>query len=144
MIYLDSSVVFSLHFRDANTPAALALVAGAAESLLINSLCELETVNAFNLRVFRKEMSAINRDNAVRDLEADIRSGVMNLRPLPDAAFVRAKALAHSFTPAIGVRAADLLLVAAAIELGAASLYTFDQKQRQTAHAAGLSVNPVP
>jgi predicted nucleic acid-binding protein len=143
MIYLDTSVVFSLHFRDANTAAALALVAGAAESLLITSLCELEAVNAFSLRVFRKEMLAINRDNAVRDLKSDISSGVMNLWPLPEAAFVRAKALAQSLTPTIGVRAVDLIHVSAAIELGAGSLYTFDRKQNRTAQSAGLKVNPL-
>ena len=144
MIYLDTSVVFSLHFRDANTPAALALVARAPESLLITSLCELETVNAFSLRVFRKEMLPVNRDNAVRDLETDIRSGVLHIESLPDGAFTRAKALAQSLTPSIGVRAVDLLHVAAALELGANFLYTFDHKQHRTARAAGLIVNPLP
>jgi uncharacterized protein len=141
MIYLDTSVLFSLHFRDANTPAALALVAGTTESLLITSLCELETVNAFSLRVFRKEMLGINRDSAVRDLEEDIRLGVLHLESLPESAFTRAKVLALSLTPTIGVRAADLLHVAAAMELDASALYTFDRKQHRTARAAGLNVN---
>ena len=47
MIYLDASVVFSLHFRDANTPAALTLIGTADAPLAISSLCEVETVNAF-------------------------------------------------------------------------------------------------
>jgi predicted nucleic acid-binding protein len=144
MIYVDTSVLFSLHYRDANSSAALALVGGAAEPLLITQLCELEAINAFSLRVFRNEMLLINRDNAVRDLEADIRSGVLVLSPLPDSAFTRAKILAQTLTPAIGVRAADLLHVSAAIELGASSLFTFDQKQQRTAQAVGLSVNPLP
>lgn len=144
MIYLDPSVLFSLHFRDANTSAALALVAGASESLLITPLCELETVNAFSLRVFRKEMLPINRENAVRDLEEDIRSGVLNLQPLPESAFTHARTLAESLTPSIGVRAVDLLHVAAALELGAGALYTFDLKQHRTAQAAGLKINLLP
>jgi predicted nucleic acid-binding protein len=144
MIYLDTSVLFSLHFRDANTSAALVLIAGVSESLLITPLCELETVNAFSLRVFRKEMLAINRDNAVRDLEEDIRSGVLNLQPFPESAFARARDLAQSLTPSIGVRAVDLLHVAAALELGAGTLYTFDLKQHRTARAAGLKVNYLP
>jgi predicted nucleic acid-binding protein len=64
--------------------------------------------------------------------------------PLPDSAFARAKALALTLTPTIGVRAVDLLHVAAALELGASSLFTFDQKQHRTAQAAGLAVNPLP
>jgi predicted nucleic acid-binding protein len=141
MIYLDASVVFSLHYRDANTPAALSLIRNATAPLLITSLCELEAINAFSLRVFRREMTTGNSSNAVRDLETDIRSGVLVWRTLPESAFPRANLLAQSLTPTIGVRAADLLHVAAAIELGATLFYTFDRKQHQTAKAAGLSVN---
>lgn len=144
MIYLDASMVFSLHYRDRNTSAALALVRGASEPLLISSLCEVETVNAFALRVFRDEMSALNMENAVRDLEADIRSGVLLLRSFPQSAYAHVKVLAQSLTPVIGVRTGDLLHVAAAIELGADTLYTFDRKQHQTALAAGLTVNSLP
>ncbi len=144
MVYLDASILFSLYYRDANTSAALALLKDAVPPLLVSALCELEAINAFSLRVFRKEMSVLNMSNAIRDLEADIESGVLHFQPLPESAFARAKSLAQSLTPAIGIRAADLLHVAAAIELGAKSLYTFDRKQHQTARAAGLKVNPLP
>ena len=144
MIYLDSSVVSSLHYRDANTSAALALANGARQPLLISSLAEMETVNAFCLRVFRKQATLINMQKAVRDLEADIQSGVLGLHSLPDAAFLRAKVLAQTITPSIGVRSADLLHVAAALEMGASTFYTFDTKQHKTARAAGLAVNALP
>ncbi|MGH9605119.1 MAG: type II toxin-antitoxin system VapC family toxin [Terracidiphilus sp.] len=144
MIYLDASIVFSLHYRDLNTPAALALIGSAIEPLLVSSLCEVEAVNAFSLRVFRHEMTLANMNASVRDLEADIRSGVVLLKPLPESAFARAKTLALSLTPVIGVRTADLLHVAAATELGANSFYTFDRRQHKTAQAAGLMVNPLP
>jgi hypothetical protein len=133
-----------MHIRDANTLAAMTLVRRTDGALAMSSLAELETVNAFNLRVFRKEMLPINRDNAVRDLDDDVQSGVLTLLPLPDSAFARAKILAQTLTPTIGVRAVDLLHVAAAMELGASALYTFDQKQHRTARAAGLAVNPLP
>lgn len=104
----------------------------------------METVNAFALRVFRNEMSRLNMANAVADLESDLRSGILHRSPIPEAAFVRGKALAQKITPSIGVRAVDLLHVAAAFELGAKSLYTFDQKQHSAAQAAGLAVNQLP
>ncbi len=144
MIYLDSSVLVSMHIRDVNTPAALALVRSADESLLMSSLAEFETVNAFSLRVFRNEMLTINRDNAVRDLDDDVENRMLTLAAVPESAFARAKVLAQSLTPTIGVRALDLLHVAAALELGASSLFTFDQKQHRTARAAGLKVNHLP
>ena len=143
MIYLDASVVFSLHFRDANTPAALALIGTADAPLAISSLCEVETVNAFGLRVFRKEMSPVNMANAVRDLNADIRSGVLQRCSFPESAFLRAKSLAQSLTPTIGVRTSDLLHVAAALELGAEGFFSFDQKQAKAAQAEGLRINMV-
>jgi predicted nucleic acid-binding protein len=66
------------------------------------------------------------------------------LLPFPDTAFTRAKVLAQTFTPSIGVRSADLLQVAAALEIGATSLYTCDERQHKTARAAGLAVNALP
>ena len=110
----------------------------------MSSLAEFETVNAFSLRVFRNEMLTINRDNAVRDLDDDVKHGILTLVPVPDSAFARAKALAQTLTPTIGVRAVDLLHVAAALELGVDAFYTFDLKQHRTAKAAGLTVNPLP
>jgi predicted nucleic acid-binding protein len=144
MIYLDASVVFSLHFRDSNTIEALHLVRNATGPLLISALCEMETVNAFGLRVFRGEMSERNMDIAVKDLESDLRSGLMQWRPIPEAAFARAKALSRKITPSTGIRAADLLHIAGALELGAKTIYTLDQKQHLAAQAAGLTVNQLP
>jgi predicted nucleic acid-binding protein len=129
--------------RDANTPAALRLVQRAHDLLVISSLVEVEAVNAFNLRLFRKEWTHLNTQKAARDLDADIQNGFLSLMALPEAAFGRTKALAVTLTPSIGVRSADLLHVATAIELGANTLYTFDRRQHKAAKAAGLAVNPL-
>lgn len=144
MIYLDSSVVFSAQIKDANTLAATALLQSARESLALTRLCEVEFVNAVSLRVFRKEISDVQAQASIADLEKNLYRGIYQILPFPDSAFIRAKALALSLTPTIGVRAADLLHIAAAIELGASSLFTFDQKQHRTARAAGLAANPLP
>jgi predicted nucleic acid-binding protein len=144
MIYLDASVVFCLYFRDSNTEEALHWVGSATEALLVSALCEMETINAFGLRVFRGEMSTRNLEIAVRDLEADLRSGFLKWVPIPDAAFVQAKALSRRITSSVGVRATDLLHIAAALELGAKIIYTLDQGQLKAAQAAGLVVNRLP
>jgi predicted nucleic acid-binding protein len=144
MIYLDSSVVFSVQVKDANTVAAVALLRSEHESLGLTRLCEVEFVNALSLRQFRKEISESQAQASVADLEMNFSRGIYQLLPFPDGAFARAKALALTLTPTIGVRAADLLHVAAALELGVSSLFTFDQKQHRTALAAGLKVNHLP
>jgi predicted nucleic acid-binding protein len=144
MIYLDSSVVFSAQVKDANTLAATTLLQSARESLALTRLCEVEFVNAVSLRLFRKEISDVQAQASIADLEKNLYRGIFQLLPFPDSTFTRAKALALTLTPIIGVRAADLLHVAAAIELGARSLFTFDLKQHRAAQAAGLAVNPLP
>jgi hypothetical protein len=144
MIYLDSSVVFSVQVKDANTAVAVALLQSEHETLALTRLCEVEFVNALSLRLFRKEISESQAQASVADLEKNISRGIYQLVPFPDGIFARAKALAHTLTPTIGVRALDLLHVAAALELGASALYTFDHKQHRTAQAAGLTVNPLP
>jgi predicted nucleic acid-binding protein len=141
MVYLDSSLLFSVHGRDANTASAALLLQSTRAVLLVTPLCEVEVVNALHLRVYRREITPQQAQQSMNDLEKNIGSGVYKLLPIPESAFARAKALAQSLTPTIGVRAADLLHVAAALELGATSLYTFDRKQHQAAKAAGLGVN---
>jgi hypothetical protein len=88
-------------------------------------------------------MSPIECDRAVRDLCDDIQAGVLTLEPIPDSAYTRAKALAQTLPQTIGFLPVHLLHVAAAIDLGARSFFTFDRKQHQTARAAGLAVNPL-
>jgi hypothetical protein len=63
---------------------------------------------------------------------------------VPDAAFERGKLLSKQLTPKLGTRTADLLHVAAAIELGAVSLFSFDLQQRKMAQSAGLKLNRWP
>jgi predicted nucleic acid-binding protein len=144
MIYLDASIVFSLYCPDRNSHLALSLVASACAPLILCSLSELEAVNAFSLCVFRKQILESEALRSRQKLDLNITSGAFLIRPLPESAFTRARTLSQKITPSVGVRAADLLHIAAALELGAKSLYTFDQRQHQGAQAAGLAVNSFP
>jgi predicted nucleic acid-binding protein len=144
MIYLDASIVFSLYCPDCNSAFAASLIAAAQAPLILSSLCEFETVNAFSLSVFRKDMVEKEAQRARQKLDLNVEWNTYLVRPLPESSFTRAKALAQKITPTIGVRATDLLHIAAALELGAKSLYTFDQRQHQAAQAVGLGVNKLP
>lgn len=144
MIYLDSSLLFSVHSTDVNSREAVRLLQGASEALAVTELCEVEVVNALSLRIFRGEITAKQAQDSMKDLDRNLRNGVFELRPFPESAFTRARTLAQTLTPVIGVRSADLLHVAAALELGSKSLYSFDRKQRLAARYAGLVINPLP
>ncbi len=113
MIYLDSSVIFSVQVKDANTVTAVALLQSACEALALTRLCEVEFVNALSLRLYRKEISESQAQASIADLEKNLLRGTYQLLSFPDTAFARAKALARMLTPTIGVRALDLLHVAA-------------------------------
>lgn len=144
MIYLDPSVIFSLYGTDSNSHFAASLIRDASEPLVLTPFCELETLNAFSLGLFRKQLLESEAWRLRYNLELDIEAGVYQLHPLPVGAFSRAKSLANTITPTTGVRAADLLHIAAALELGAKTIYTFDQKQQRAAQAVGLTVNQLP
>ena len=144
MIYLDTSLLVSLYCLDANSAAAAGVLQSVEEPLLVTALCELEAVNTFGLRVFRKEISSRQAETSLLNFEKDLRDGVFQLRALPEAAFERARKLSRQITPQFGTRTADLLHVAAALELGASGFFSFDLQQRKAAQAAGLKLNPLP
>ena len=144
LIYLDTSLLVSLYAPDANSAAAGAAMQSAQDTLLITPLVELEVVNALELRVFRKEITSLQAKASSTDFAKDLQSKVYLLRVIPEAAFECARQLSRSLTANLGTRTADLLHVAAALELGAATLFTFDLQQRKMAEAAGLKLNPLP
>ena len=111
-------------------------------TLVISSLCELEVLNALELRVFRKEMGRQLADACGENFRRDLRAGALGLRRLPEFAFERARELSSRTTATLGIRASDLLHVACALELGADRFYSFDLQQKRLAESVKLRVNP--
>ncbi len=140
-IYADSSFLVSLYSADINWSTATRAMQAATGECFVSTLGELEVVNAFGLRVFRKEVSAVQAQSSVFDFEKDLRDGILQLRGLSDSIFERALQLSRETTAKLGTRTADLLHVAAALELGADFLYSFDQQQRKLAQAVRLKLN---
>jgi predicted nucleic acid-binding protein len=140
-IYADSSFLVSLYIPDANSASALRTMQTSSGDRLVIPLCELEVVNAFGLRVFRKQASPVEVNSALLNFEKDLREGLFHLRGLPERLFERARQLSQQTTAKLGTRTADLLHVAAALELGAECLYSFDQQQRKLAQTVRLKLN---
>jgi predicted nucleic acid-binding protein len=144
LIYLDTSFVVPLYSSDANSAAAAAALRVTQLPVLMSSLTELETVNALGLREFRKEISQVEAMSSLRDFEEDLRRGAFLRSALPESAFQRARTLSLQSTARLGLRTADLLHVAVALELGSKALFTFDLRQRKLCSELGLAVNPLP
>jgi predicted nucleic acid-binding protein len=141
IVYFDASFLVSLYSFDANSSAAVLAVQSAKADYLIVPLGELEVMNAMELRVFRKEISSTQARTALKDFDKDLRDRVFQIQPLTDQIFERARQLSRQKTARLGTRTADLLHVAAAIELKADAIYTFDQQQRALAQALHLRMN---
>ncbi len=141
--YPDAGFLVSLYTRDAHSPLAAACVQAATEPLPFTPLHRLEIRNAIRLRVFRKEITAVERAAAIAEIEADLDSGVLVHVPLAWTDALReAERLSAAHTEAIGCRSLDILHVATALTLGARQLFSFDTHQRKLAAAAGLKVRP--
>jgi len=140
-IYADTSFLVSLYSLDANSVAAARTVKASVGDRFLTILVELEVINAFGLRVFRKEVTAAQAQSSLSDFEKDLRDGVFQLRGLPDTVFERARQLSRRTTARLGTRTADILHVAAALELGVDYLYSFDQHQRKLAQTVRLKLN---
>jgi predicted nucleic acid-binding protein len=140
-IYADTSFLISLYSLDANSPVAVETMRASVGERFLTTLGELEVVNALQLRVFRKEISIAQAQSALNDFEKHVREGVFQLRALLDTFFERARQISQQTTSRLGTRAADLLHVAAALELDADYLYSFDQQQRKLAQTVRLKLN---
>ena len=140
-IYADASFLVSLYSPDANSAAAARAVKASTGERFVTILGELEVLNAFGLRVFRKEVTVAQARSSLTDFEKDLRDGLFQLRGLPDPIFERARQLSRQTTAKLGTRTADILHVAAALELGVDYLYSFDEHQRKLARTVRLKIN---
>jgi predicted nucleic acid-binding protein len=142
-VYADSSFLVSLTVEDGNTDTARRFMLKHQQALPLNPLHRLEVRNGIRLRVHRKELDAVRREAALRQIEDDLADGLLFHQAMPWTDALRlAETLSASHTEKTGTRAADTLHVAAALITGVKRFLSFDKKQRSLASAAGLEVKP--
>ena len=141
--YADSSFLVSLHRADRNHAAANAFLAKAALTLAFTPLHRIEVRNALRNAVANGEMTAADCRLAFRQIEEDLRDGLLLHTPIAwTDVFRRADELSERHAAKEGQRTIDLLHVALALECGAKTFLSFDARQRKLAKAAGLKVKP--
>lgn len=138
----DTSFLASFYLPDANSTQAAKEHRLARPILLLTPFGELELVNTFESRVFRREAKAAQIRASLSALEADIQLGVIVRKAVPEAAYTRAIELSRRYTRLLGSRALDILHVAIALELRAEMFFTFDRRQGRLARRAGMIVRP--
>lgn len=141
--YPDSSFVVSLVCRDTKSAEANGYMAQAAEVLIFTPLHRIEARNALRNAVGRGDISVAEQRDAFHEIEEDLRDGLLIHTPVVwTDIFRRADELSAKHAASAGQRTIDLLHVAIALEAGAKTFLSFDQRQRKLARAAGLKVKP--
>lgn len=130
----------SLYALDANSISAARVMQQSELPLVITPLCEVELINALQLRVFRREITAQQGSAAADLFTRDLQSGVFAVKPLTISVFERAKKIARKRTAALGTRSLDLLHVASALVVHAERIYSFDHEQQKLARLEGLKI----
>lgn len=139
--YADTGFLCSLYAPDAHTLSAVARMERQPLPLPITWLHQLEFRNALRLRVFRSEITPVQRDASLNAMLADLASGAL-VHAAPELAGLTTEAerLSVLHSEKIGIRSLDILHVAAAIVLGASEFLAFDGRQQALARAVGLHV----
>jgi predicted nucleic acid-binding protein len=141
--YAGTGFLARIYIPHANSAKALAWMQRAREALPFRPLHRHELRNAIRLRVFRREISAEQRKEAFREVDAVLADAILADTTIPwTDTFREAEALAAAHTETLGVRSFELLHVALAMTLGATEFLTFDARQAALAKAAGLKVKP--
>lgn len=139
----DTSFLFSLYGRDANSSRAAAEAVRLGRPIMLTVPGEYELLNAIRAALFRGLFPDAAGMAMIASLEADLAIGRLVLeRGNLAQIFTEAKRLSALHTARGGYRALDVLLVAAAVQIKAEIFLTFDTNQRTLAEAAGLKVRP--
>jgi predicted nucleic acid-binding protein len=137
-IYADTSFFVSLYLPDRHSAETQQRMA-SKPSVWLTPLHLAEWTHAVSQHVFRKEISMREARQIQDELEIDRANGLWLETDLPEFAWKTCVELARKHGPRLGIRTLDSLHVASALEFGAKTFWTFDERQAKLATAAGLS-----
>lgn len=108
-------------------------------SLPYTWLHQLEVRNAMRLRVFRCQITPVQREASLNFLKEDLAKGIFQGHAIPMPVWVtETERLSALHTESLGTRSLDILHVAAAKVMGAKTFLTFDLRQARLAMECGL------
>ena len=142
MTYADSGFVVSLYLTSEGTSTqARGVVKRAAKPILLSPLSLLEIRNALNFGINRGEVTGLQRDAVIAEIDMQIEKGFFRMVEAGQSDIYRkALELSNTHTPALATRSLDLMHLSAALLAGAETFLTFDKRQARAAKAEGLNV----
>lgn len=143
--YYDTGLLLKLYTDERDSAPVRNFVVRQGQALGFTAMHHAECVSALRLKCFRGECQEEEAAGALRDIEADLASGVLRVAAVSwDDAWVRCRILSDAHAAATGCRTLDALHVACALQLGAEELVTGDSRQAALGRKAGLRVvNPL-
>ena len=139
--YADTGFICSVYAPDANTASACRHMDRLQAPICFSWLNQVEFRNALRLRVFRKEITTLQRDQSLNLLLADLSADVFrNVSPDQVNVLIEFERLSAQHTEKLGTRSLDVLHLAIAIALGCERFLSFDARQIKLAKKAGLKV----
>ncbi len=139
--YADTGFLCSLYVPDVHSSRAVTRMRRQALPLAFIWLHQLEFRNALRLRVFRGEITAVQRDASLNMMLADLGGSVLaTVTPPLTEVMTEAERLSALHSETLGTRSLDILHVASAVVLGLSEFLSFDTRQTRLAKAAGLNV----
>jgi predicted nucleic acid-binding protein len=135
--YVDTSFLVSLYLTDRHVQVAERLMA-TSPAIWITPFHVAEWTHAVEQHVFRGVLSRTEADRYHERFQQHRESGLWLEVALPDSVFDLCAELARRHAARLGVRTLDTLHVASALELKAERFWTFDDRQKKMARAAGL------
>lgn len=143
----ETSFLCALYRKQEQTPQAIDLRENIPDPLPVSPLVLFEFRQSVRLqmRLHRNNrqlgFGAREGRAMLRDLQSDLSSGILSVLPADWAGvFSLAEMLSAKHTENGGHRFADILHVATALQIGAATFLSFDANQRALAEAEGLAV----
>ncbi len=142
--YFDTSALRPLFLHEERSRKVIRSIGRFRGVVRITRFGYAELINAMAGAVFRGDISAEQLSGAIAQVEADLRSQRIIMADLLwRATLERAMELSRKHTPRLGNRMLDILHVASALELGAKTLVSYDERQIKLARSVGLrTVSP--
>lgn len=142
--YADTGFIVSLYKTETTSARASEIMGRLQAPVLLSQLGELELHNAFQLCIFRGELTPDAAGLKKQLFQEDVANGIFSVRPVPASAlYPKAAELADKYSARLGTRSLDLMHVAAALFLKVETFVSFDERQRLAAKAEGLKILPL-
>lgn len=143
MLYLDTSAFLKLYIREAGSEAVQGVVEAQSEPLPVWDTLEMDFTNALWLKVFWKEIKEADAQQQLVLFEDRRKRGQYFTPELSRSRLLERFRVVAARASETGCRTMDVMHVAAALELEASMLVSFEERQRRLAELAGLPCQPL-